>query len=856
MSATEVKRFALSCFVCLALIAGEVVAADLTDAPPLSISIPAGDLASSLELLAKQTGIQFVYDANQLKGIKTQGVNGNLTPKAAVTKLLEGTNLTLTEHKSGAVLIAAPQRGVHGASSSALLPDEADNSAQVNQGTNSQSSAVGSNVSGTQENENKSGLEEIVVTAQKRSENLMDVPMSLTALSGDELAASQSYRFEDYIGKVPGLTLINTFGATGSQLVIRGITTGAVSINSSVANYLDETPYGVEGANAGSFLAAPNLDTFDMQRIEVLRGPQGTLYGANALAGLLKYVTNAPDPSGFAAAIETGANSVYNGGVGSDVHAMINVPLSSNTALRLVGFDNYYPGFIDDPSRGLTDINATRFTGGRGSLLFAPTDAFSLRVNALYQDRSYNDWSNEDVNPGTLTPVYGNLIQENLISQPGHTINQIYNVTMNWDVGFAKLLSTTSYELFQPHSLWDFSQDFDISPAMFGRPLGVAIQQARPANSWTEEFRVSSRTDVPLQWQIGGYLTGEASNEQSDLFPIDVATKTVLYNFSPNFGLFDVRTTYRENAGFGNIDYHITPTVDVSVGGRYSSNHQTFHQVSSGVFESNNNIFGVSSEDVFTYSGDVRWHVTPNNMLYARVATGFVPGGPNSVFPGSAGIIPSAYSPSTTVNYEAGIKSSLLENHVTVEVSAFDIEWKKIQLDETIGAFDGVANGGAARSDGVEWNFGYSPFRGLTLNLNGAYTNARLTQATPPGVGGESGDRLPAVPEWASSATAEYRRPVFGNCFGLIGVDWRFTGSRFAEFEPTTPRQELPSFNIVDFRTGLETDRWSATLYVKNVGNKIAINYVMDKTALDGLGEQSAAIYQPRTVGVTLSAKF
>ena len=169
-----------------------------------------------------------------------------------------------------------------------------------------------------------------------------------------------------------------------------------------------------------------------MTRIEVLKGPQGTLYGANALGGILKYVTNAPDPSGFSARMESGVSSVDNGGVGYDYHGMVNIPLASDLALRVVGFYNNYPGFIDDPSRDLKDINGSRFSGGRASLLYQPIDDLSVRLNVLYQNRHEDDYGTaaEDVNPVTLTPIHGNLTQERLFAQPVNEFTQLYNLTV------------------------------------------------------------------------------------------------------------------------------------------------------------------------------------------------------------------------------------------------------------------------------------------------------------------------------------------------------------------------------------------------------------------------------------------
>jgi outer membrane receptor for Fe3+-dicitrate len=242
-------------------------------------------------------------------------------------------------------------------------------------------------------------------------------------------------------------------------------------------------------------------------------------------------------------------------------------------------------------------------------------------------------------------------------------------------------------------------------------------------------------------------------------------------------------------------------------------------------------------------------------MLYARVAKGFVPGGPNDVVPTASGVAPT-YTSSTTVNYEMGIKSQLLQKRLTVELDVFDIEWRDIQLQALINGFGVVANGGTARSRGTEWSVGYMPLDGLTLGANGAYTDAYLTQATPASVNGHVGDRLPAAPLWGTSASADYERVLYGDYSGFAGVNWRFTGTRYADFSAAGPRQMLPSYNIVDARAGVETHRWSVALYVKNIGNRLAINYIQPETGAGGAGPQSAWVYTPRTLGVTVTGKW
>lgn len=852
----------------------QVAAADGRAPDRKPTRIPAEPLGIALQTLAKERGFQVVYVSGQVDHKETRGASGDLTVDEALARLLRGTGLMFRHIADNGVSIAPAGAGAPSAQTSPtarIAPGQGGRTTQkgkaarsfsgsfrmarVDRGASSGAAAIGT--PGSVAATGAGVLQEVTVTADKVTEPLMDVPMSLTALTGAELERSASYRFEDYVGKVPGLTLINN-GAAGNQLVIRGISTGINIVNTSVATYIDETPFTEAGAAAGASFVAPNLDTFDMQRIEVLKGPQGTLYGANALGGLLKFVTNAPDPSAFASTVETGLTSVTHGSVGFDAHAMVNMPLASDAALRLVGYDTYYPGFIDDPSRGLTGINGEHLSGGRAAALFEPSAAFSIRLNALYQVRSWGDWPDEDVNPDTLTPLHGSLVEENLIRQPGRLTTQLYNVTMNGDAGFAKVLSSTSYYSDNNQMIQDHSDAYGpLLTAVFGAPYGVAGQTEQwYVHAFTQEVRLSSPGDGPLQWLLGGYFTDQRGDEDEIYPPIDATTGKILYSDPLGLGGFLGLTSYREYAGFVNLDYHLSPQLDVSAGARYSRNSQTFHETAPGFFGGGYDFGTASSESVATYSTDARWHVTRESMLYARVATGFAPGGPNIAVPNQ--VVPSTYGSSKTIDYEVGLKSGLLRKRLTLQLSLFDIEWSKIQIAAVVAGFGTITNGGAARSKGVEWDFAYRPFGGLTLGLNGAYTDAYLTQPTPASVNGNVGERLPGSPLWETSANVDYERVLFGGYSGFAGLDWRFNSSRYADFQPVGmgPRQEMPSFGIADVRVGLETQAWSLQLYVKNIANEIAINYVQPETLVNGLGPQFATVLQPRTVGITLTESF
>ncbi len=709
--------------------------------------------------------------------------------------------------------------------------------------------------------EASAGVSEIVVTAQKKSESVLDVPMAITALSGEDLAKSHSYRLQDYVEQVPGLQFLNGSGLF-NQVVIRGVSAGDATITSTVASYIDETPYTAVGSYAGSTKITPNLDTYDMSRIEVLKGPQGTLYGSNALAGILKYVTNAPDTSRFYGSMESGINTVENGGIGYDFHGMVNAPLSSNTALRLVGYYSKYAGYIDDPSRNAKNINGIENFGFRGSFLFEPSSDLSIRASALYQRNAYDDIGSVDSAPYTLTPLGGKYEHTTLISQPGHVENQLYNITINGDLGFANLLSTSSYAKYKLYDITDYTTEFGaFASFILGKPSGLAYPNSTANKIFTQELRLASKADQPLEWQVGGYFTKQNAWSLASLFPIDPITKTIDYqpivNDEPfDFGFFRFTPTYRELAGFGNLTYHLTPTFDVSAGGRYSNIKQTFLQESGG-FLGGEPFDTASTEGVWTYSGDARWRFAEDNMVYARVAKGYVPGGPNSVI---SLITPTSYRSSSTVNFEAGIKGKTLDNKLSYEVSAFHIKWTDIQLtalvvnEEANVSVASIVNGGTAKSQGIEWNFTYAPIAGLSLNLNGSYIDAKLTEATPASVNGQIGDRLPYSPHLQGSATANYEWPLSDELTGFVGGTWRYNGLRYGNFAADGPRQTMPAYHLVDLRAGVETERWSFTAYVKNVGNARAIGWLYGPSGATGV--QRVGIAQPRSIGATLGVKF
>jgi iron complex outermembrane receptor protein len=807
----------------------------------VNFAIPAQSLSAALIQFSHQAKIQVIV-SDDISQQTTRGVTGAHTIREALKQLLEAAGLGYRAIGDNTITIGRDTRttlATTGDAGAAAATAASATSDPVDESRGSPAPKV--------------ALQEVIVTATKRSERQADVPMSMVVLSGSQLTQSQANTLQDIANRVPGLQLVSD-SPVDNQLIIRGISIGVGALNSSVATYVDEAPYTSEGPFANSANLAPNLDTYDLARVEVLRGPQGTVYGANALGGLLKYVTNAPDLTGFSASFLTGVSSVEHGGTGYEAHGMVNLPLSDTLALRIVANDNRFPGYIDDPSRNQTQINSVERYGGRASLLWQADPDLSVRLTAQYQHLDAHDTGDVDVYPGSLQPFFGDLTQEKLIAQPQSVENEIYNATVNWKLDSASLTSSTSYTRAVPNVTQDYSWALgSYVSSLLNANYGAALTTKEPVHSFTQEVRLAWQRDEKLDWMIGAYFTDEGAHEIQATPPIDLSTGQILYDLQSSLGIYDITSSYRELAGFGDVNYHFTPAFEVGLGGRYSRERQSYTQVNNGLVTGFDDFTTHSDQGAFTYSADAKYKFNPAALVYTRIASGFVPGGPNDVVPGSP--LPETFKSSRTTNYEVGVKGVTLDGRLNYDFDVFDIEWSDIQLIAAIDGQYGATNGGTARSRGVENSWYYEIAHGLQLSVNLAYTDARLTQDTPASVNGHAGDRLAESPFFASTIGASYEHPLSSAVVGFGGADWHYTGDRISEFVLGAPRQTLPGYSMIDLRAGVRVKAYELTLYVKNAGDARAISEVSAET-VNGINAFSASVITPRTIGLNVSGKY
>jgi outer membrane receptor protein involved in Fe transport len=695
---------------------------------------------------------------------------------------------------------------------------------------------------------------EIVITAQKRTERLLDVPQSVSVISGESLENQHAQRLSDYLTRIPSANIVES-QAGDSRIVLRGINTGGVG--ATVATYIDEAPFGSATGLANGGVLAPDIDPFDLARVEVLRGPQGTLYGANSLGGLVKFVTVLPNTREFGAAAEAGVEDVARGDTGWWTRAAANVPLSGAAALRVSGFYRKDPGYIDDPHLG-DDVNDGKTYGGRASLLLKPTDRLRIRATAMAENIRSNGTNTVDLDPVTLRPVLGALDHLRVLREPNDIDYRLYNTTVDYDFGRVGLVSSTSFGTLDQSTVEDVSSAYaPLLSLVFGAPLGAGLDQGLTQRRFTQEVRLASEGVQPVEWTVGGFYTHEKNRLSQNLFGVDAATGE---RAPAAAGVFVVAlpSLYSEYAGFANVTWHVAPKFDLTAGGRYSHNHQSNQQITSGLLVGGSTVYtGKSSDNVFTYSLAPTFKPNAHTRIYARIAKGYRPGGPNAVSPLEDAAVPREFGPDTTTNYEVGIKTETNDRRLSLEATAFLIDWQKIQLLVQIAGLGVNANGRSARSQGVELAAGFNPNRYLSFYANGSYVDAHLTQDTPESFNGFKGDQLPYNPKWQGTVGAEYDHPLSASVTGHAGISWHYTGKRRSDFrgEPAPgPQLKLDAFSQIDAHAGVDVGRFRVDAFVHNLTNARGITNV--GFFGDVNGNLAAAVIRPRSIGLSLGYRY
>ena len=698
------------------------------------------------------------------------------------------------------------------------------------------------------------GEQLIVVTAQKREEDVQDVPASISVVGGQDLVQAGAAQISDFAGYVPGLHGENRGTPGGARLALRGIS--PLGANATVGVYIDDAPVGsvTPYTESGDFTL--DLLPYDLARIEVLRGPQGTLYGASTIGGLIKYVTVAPDLDELSSRAGAELFAInHTGDLGYAAQAMVNVPLvADRLAVTASLAHRRAPGWIDNVQTGESDQNGYDQTGGRASLLWRPTEPLTVRLSALYQELDQDSISTTAA-LADGTPVGSGRANFNHVPELFRSEFQYYSANVEYDLGPAVLSSTTTFSDTERFERVDTSRIFGILfPLLSGGavPPGVTPFDNRiTLEKWTEEIRLTSATGGRFEWLAGFFYTDEEALNEQLVTALDQSLAPIP-PFDP-LATVAIPSTYEEYAFFGNATFRLTDRFWISGGLRWAHNDQSFRQVSAGAIVPPADRPGESSEDVWTYSISPQYHFSDDAMIYSRVASGYRPGGPNVVVPG----LPPTVEADTITNYEIGLKTRLGASSLTLEVALFRMDWKDIQVPIQSGGIGGLGNGGTARSQGAEAAILVKPAPGLTLGANGAYTDSELTEDAP-GVGGLDGDRLPNIPKFSGSLTANYGFRVGAGADAEIGAGLRHVGRRFSAIQSNPFAVPVSAYTALDLNASVTIDeRFTIRAYARNVTNEDGPH---SRTLVaDGLnrpGYMSVVPLQPRTIGLALDVAF
>ncbi len=730
-------------------------------------------------------------------------------------------------------------------------------------------------------------LDRVMVTANKRVENIRDVAASISVIGERQLENIGASSLADYAALIPGLQVQDNGSPGQTSVTLRGIAN--LSSGATVATYIDEVPVGSSGIYQGANTLMLDVLPYDISRVEVLRGPQGTLYGAGAIGGLLKYVTRAPEVSGDEFRLGFGLRSVEDGGQGLNVRFGASVPLKEDRlGLRMSFARNELPGYTDNVTDGREDINDTEQMGARAAL-FWDGDAFDLNLSVLQQRINADERGGTALDPDGLEPLFGDNVDRTWQPQPFSKELTLTSLSLDWDLGWANLVSATGLSQTDTMTQLDTTIQFGgVADQMLGLPDPGSsyTRYTFDMDKVTQEFRLSSKSGGAFEWLVGMFYTKEDAVQgqfvwlgQLDGSPL-AAPYDSMFSTLANLAL---PSTYKEFAVFANGSWRIGERFKIDAGVRQARNEQWFSQnVSEGILVPLGDAPGESSEDVLTWSLSPQFKFGDDSMVYARIATGYQPGGPNVALEG----VPPQVDSSMLTSYELGLKSQFADRRVQLDLAAFRIDWEDVQVASSFNGVGGLVNGGEATSQGVELASSFRATDQWSIGFNVAYTKADVKNDFDPTVipqgafdvvlyTGLAGDRMPYVPELSWALTTEYAFTTNGGFNGQVGGALRGVGSRLNDTtqlqlitapgdpstvldEAMTPPVELDSYRALDLYAGIGKGNWELRVYANNVTNEGAWSTLSPSaSAFGGPVVQVAAVpIRPRTFGVEFDLRF
>ena len=747
-------------------------------------------------------------------------------------------------------------------------------------------------------------LEEVIVTATRREMSLQDVPMAISAVAQDQIEQLGITNMENYFRSIPSLSLIDG-GGYQKHMIIRGVAVETSPEEKAATGiYVDETLV------SGNF---SNLDPriFDMQRVEVLRGPQGTLYGGGSIAGSVRYITNKPNANEFETNVAVDLSQTSDAGSNNALDAMVNIPLAEDAlGLRIVGFSATNSGIYSNPIFGYDNQSAWDQSGGRVSLMWTPADNFSLTAMYMKDDLI------QDGQARATTPRWQDREQTNMAHEELSAKSEVLSLTADVDLDWASLTSVTSqldiFSVYQQDRTWLLSE-WGISE---WDPLRLVVYGGRDDSSFTEEIRLVSAPDAfgRFDWIAGMYYADRTNWEEfkdcyavdddgtasldvnymngGDRFAAGEPGQEALLPFGPNhmdpFGdQGDVsegaypECVYREIeiidegefALYGELNYQFNDRLTGTVGYRRTDDTKSYG-ITAQVAEGEGTAFNFSGEEPEykevhnNFMGNLSLLVNDNVTLYARAAEGFrLAAGGQAVHlePGCTqlaieqlGSLPGPVSSDSLWSYEAGAKMVSTDGRLAVNAGFYRNSWTDIQVGvivvgDSCGWSQFFQNIASATGNGLEFDLAYAATDRLEMGFSASWLEFTLDD-TQPTLNALSGDRLPAHPDLTLHGYALYDFPVSAGWNGFVRGEVSHTGEIVANFvgDPNIPRPSTGDYTLAHVRGGVANGRWEVAAYINNLFDTEGHSYRF----VDWTDREETFVLRPRTIGVSFRTRM
>ena len=735
-------------------------------------------------------------------------------------------------------------------------------------------------------------LEEVVVSAEKRESTVQRTPVSITAITGAELEARGITDLVSVAQSTPGISF-KTAGPGQTEFEMRGLTSSG-GFSPTVGFYVDDAPLTAPAqAFQGKVVIDPDL--FDLNRVEVLRGPQGTLYGSGSMGGTIKLVTNKPVLNEFQSSAQAIGSRTTHGGGNGGANGMVNLPLlTDRAALRLVGTYRWNDGWIDrvvlspfpleTPSAARGDIlsapvemrargvNWQRVVGGRAALLLQLGDRLTITPSVLVQKISQGGPNTIDNPPGTVLAHFSPFD----VREPFSDMFTLYTGTIAYAFDQFRIDSVTSRWYRSEAQDQDISESLQILFGFPGYTLqdggvgGGPITETDATSQFSEEIRITSIGDSPFQWLIGGFYSDYNSNSRF----YSVYDGFVSFFATNILSIIDQPISIRQKAVFGEASYQITPALKATVGLRWYSYRSAETTTESGIATAASGPGIYTANTGASNSGtnpkvNLAYTLSEDALLYLTAAKGFRPGSGNQPVPLSGPLqcvtgpgnleslgltaAPSAFDPDTLWSYELGEKWRFLDRRFVVNSAIYYEDWSKVQQQVSLACgFSFTANAGTAGIYGAEVEATAALTPNLTVSQSLAYTHATYTKSVQE-TGTTSGQQILDVPKLTASTSVNYKWPLSAN----YNVVARLTNNYIGPMQDITfTRNNIAGYDLVNARLGLEAQRWSVDLFADNLTDRLAQLTNFNALSANVPQFNRVAIAQPRTVGIDLKYRF